>query len=101
MSKVFIFGSGFLVRHIANEFTSNGDEAIVMYNNYKLENYSGTQLMMKGSDIIDCLIKNITTIENNMFIGNQRQNSGYADTDNCDPVRATTADNASKETGED
>jgi len=58
MSKVFIFGSGFLVRHIANEFTSNGDEAIVMYNNYKLENYSGTQLMMKGSDIIDCLIKN-------------------------------------------
>ena len=58
MSKVFIFGAGFLVRHIANEFTSNGDEAIVMYNNYKLENYSGTQLMMKGSDIIDCLIKN-------------------------------------------
>ena len=58
MSKVFIFGSGFLVRHIANEFTNNGDEAIVMYNNYKLENYSGTQLMMKGNDIIDCLIKN-------------------------------------------
>jgi GDP-4-dehydro-6-deoxy-D-mannose reductase len=58
MSKVFIFGSGFLVRHIANEFTNNGDEAIVMYNNYKLENYSGTQLMMKGNDIVDCLIKN-------------------------------------------
>ena len=57
MSKLFIFGSGFLVRHIANEFTNNGDEVIVMYNNYKLEDYSGTQLAMKDSDIIECLIR--------------------------------------------
>jgi GDP-4-dehydro-6-deoxy-D-mannose reductase len=56
MSKLFIFGSGFLVRHIANEFTNNGDEAIVMYNNHKLEDYHGTQLTMKDSDIIECLI---------------------------------------------
>ena len=57
MSKLLIFGSGFLVRHIANEFTNNGDEVIVMYNNYKLEDYCGNQLRMKDSNIIDCLIR--------------------------------------------
>jgi GDP-4-dehydro-6-deoxy-D-mannose reductase len=57
MSKLLIFGSGFLVRHIANEFTNNGDDVIVMYNNHKLEDYDGLQL--KGGDnVIDYLLVN-------------------------------------------
>ena len=58
MSKLLIFGSGFLVRHIANEFTDNGDDVIVMYNNHKLEDYDGVQLRSRKNDIVHYLMLN-------------------------------------------
>ena len=54
MGRVLIFGSGFLVKHITNEFINNGDKVKIIYNNHPLEDYYD-QHKLNDINVIDTI----------------------------------------------
>ena len=73
MSNVLIFGSGFLVKHITNEFIDNGDKVKIIYNTHPLENYNDQHKLndINVTDIINHYKPNyILFAKGNSFVSN-------------------------------